>query len=208
MQCRSLNRSGIAFGRIGYLQLRTGGLLVGHGDLQIAVPAADGVDQALLQPGLPEGDPVSQAEHTAHIGGLDTDQLVGSGVGLNQIIEDAGVIQILGDGDIEGPMDALGGSAQIGVVAEQEHGAQHHGEDQCIEHLAHARSQTCAHGQEEHTQFPGIAGQGAETDEAEGACHSKASADVMVDDHNDGADRRRYHDQCRKRYTIFQQVSK
>lgn len=45
---------------------------------------------------------VGQTEHAAHIGCLYTNQFVGSGISLHQIIEDIGVIQIFRDGNVEG----------------------------------------------------------------------------------------------------------
>ena len=78
----------------GGLQLRFRRLLLGNGDLQIAVAAADLIDQLLFAGGISQHDLVGQTEHTSHVKGFYTNKLIRIRIYLKYFIKNICIVQV------------------------------------------------------------------------------------------------------------------
>lgn len=154
------------------LELAGGGLLARNCDFQVSVAAAQLVNEFLLQFWVPEGELVGQAQQAAHVGGLHLGELAAVGVALEQVVKDTGIVQIFGNGDVQGFVTGrfLAGS-EVYQVVEDADTAQHNGDDKAVADVshAHAHDQPCSHGQENGANLFGGAGYRAEAHQVEGA---------------------------------------
>ena len=57
------------------------------------------VDHLLFACDVAQHDVIGQPEHAAHVRGLDTDEVVGAGVRLEDVVEHAGVVEVFRDGE-------------------------------------------------------------------------------------------------------------
>ena len=170
------------------LEFAGSGLLARNCDFQVSVAAAQLVNEFLFQFGVPEGELVGQAQQAAHVGSLHLRELAAVGVALEQVVKDTGIVQIFGNGDVQGLVTGrfLAG-AEVYQVVEDADTAQHNGDDKAVADVSHAHDQPCSHGQENGANLFGGAGYRAEAHQVEGARHRHSRADVAVNHHDDDA---------------------
>ena len=153
-------------------------------DVQVAVAAAEGVNELLFDVGGNEGDVVVEVIQTAHAGGADRNQLSRTGILREQVLKQTGVVQIFRDGDL-GLLLLLRPAAEgQRRVDEQQQAHRSAGHDRDAD-VAHAGRETKRHGEEDAGDVARRAGCGAEADEAERAGHRNACAEVAVDEQDD-----------------------
>lgn len=132
---------------------------------------------------------ICKAEHTPHVGRFNKNKLMGGGIFAEYPVKYTSVVQIFGDSDSK----CLVGCgvflfSQIQSVVDQEYRAHDQREDCGESEVSHTRDKSCAHPQKEGAYLFRCAGDGAETDKAEGARHGNACSHISVDHHDDHAD--------------------
>ena len=109
---------------------------------------------------------------------------MGGGVLSEQVVKQPLVVQILRNGDLQQP---LAGVLLAEAQRRQRHqrgGDDHEGQSR-QPYVSHSGGKADGHAQKQHADLPGRTGRGAETHQAEGACHRDACADVAVYQHDD-----------------------
>ena len=70
-------------------------------DIEIAVPAPNGIEELLLNLGRNQSYMIMQIIQAAHAGGTHGNQLCRAGVLPKQIVKQAGVVEVLRNGDFQ-----------------------------------------------------------------------------------------------------------
>ena len=68
-------------------------------DIEVAVPAPDSIEELLLNLGRHQSYMIMQIIQAAHAGGTHGNQLCRAGILPKQIVEQAGVVEVLRNGD-------------------------------------------------------------------------------------------------------------
>jgi len=153
-------------------------------DGQIAVAAAELIDEFLFGSVLFESNAIAQFVKAAHVGCFHTHEIVAGGVLVKKIVKDLSVVKILGNGDAQ--VALIETAASVAGNIEQEHSRTHqHGNADGKPDSAHAGGDARSHGQEDEENVTGGSGYGAEADKAECAQHRNACAGVAVDHEDD-----------------------
>ena len=120
----------------------------------------------------------------AHVGGFDPLQSGVFGIGLEEIVENTSVVQVLGDGDAKHSLRGIP-FAKPGPLQNEDSPAHHQSDDSAQGQKAHPHRQPNRHGVEQEANLPGGAGCAAEPHQTESPQYSHRCTQVPVDDEDD-----------------------
>lgn len=164
------------------------------GDFKIAVALTELVDKLFFFPRITQGDLVSELKQTAHVGGLNTNELMAGSVSAENIIENLIIVETFGNDNFE---VALCGTrfAEIDACKRNVNQKNEHGKDDRNCNITHTCCKADSHCEEDACYFTRGSGGGTEADKAESTCNSNACAELSV---NKGDNRLNYHRQKHK----------
>lgn len=164
------------------------------GDFKIAVALTKLVDKLFFFPRITQSDLVGELEQAAHVGGLNTDELMAGSVCAENIIENFIIDETFGNDNFE---VALCGTrfAEIDACKRNVNQKNEHGKDDRNCNITHACCKADSHCEEDACYFTRGSGGGTEADKAESTGNSNACAELSV---NKGDNRLNYHRQKHK----------
>ena len=125
-----------------------------------------------------------QVIQTAHTGGSYRNQLRRAGILLEQVVKQAGVIEVLRNGDLEFLLLLRLSAEGHRRIGGQQH-AHHNAGDNCNANITHTGGQTERHGEENAGNVTRGAGRRTESHEAECAGDGHACAQITVHQQDD-----------------------
>lgn len=161
---------------------------------RFAVALTKLVDKLFFFPRITQSDLVGELEQAAHVGGLNTDELMAGSVCAENIIENFIIDETFGNDNLE---VALCGTrfAEIDACKRNVNQNNEYGKDDRNCNITHACCKADSHCEEDTCYFTRGSGGGTETDKAESTCNSNTCAELSV---NKGDNRLNYHRQKHK----------
>jgi hypothetical protein len=148
---------------------------VGAVPVVLPVGAADLVDECLFRDVAGQADVVDELEDAAHVRGGHARQLALAQIALEDVVEQGGVVEVLGNRDVDGAVKqgTVAGS-EAGELVDEVDSAKEYRGDGAHDKVAHAAGQAHTHGQEHEADVARRAGDAPEAHEREGARHGDA----------------------------------
>ena len=110
---------------------------------------------------------------------------MGCGIFRKNIIENTGIIQILGDRNRKGLIQVgILLASKVKTVIENKHHTHNDGKQYRKAEIPHTGNQSCTHSQEQRTDLLRRTRHTAEADKAKSTCYCHTGSHVTVDEHN------------------------